>query len=278
MTASHPHLGDYRDLRDPAERRRREGDEYLVAEGPNVVRRLLASGLRVRSVVITVPRFAALADIAELAQERGVPVHVVEPDDLAAVTGFDVHRGVLAAADRPHDPGLGMVIDRAVSTNGTVAVLQGLNDHENLGAIARSARALGVQALVLDRTCADPWYRRTVRVSMGEILMLPVARVDDVDDALARMRVAGGAVAALTPQRSTAAGESLDLLAWNRPESAVALVLGAEGPGLPDDTLQASDVRLRIAIDPDVDSLNVGHAAAIAFAVVARPASGGTHP
>lgn len=278
MTASHPHLGDYRDLRDPAERRRREGDEYLVAEGPNVVRRLLASGLRVRSVVITVPRFPALADIAELAQQRDVPVHVVEPDDLAAVTGFDVHRGVLAAADRPHDPGLDAVIDRVVASQGTVAVLQGLNDHENLGAIARSARALGVQALVLDRTCADPWYRRTVRVSMGEILTLPVTRVDDLAAALARLRAAGIVVAALTPHRATAAGESRDLLTWSRPTAAVALVLGAEGPGLPDDTLQASDVRLRIPIDPDVDSLNVGHAAAIAFAVVARPVSDGQRP
>lgn len=262
-------LDDYRDLRDPAERRRREADEFLVAEGANVVRRLLRSGLRVRSVVITTPRLETLRDIADAATADGVPLIVVSPERLARITGFDVHRGVLASADRPADPGLDVVIHDAVSARGTIAVLQGLNDHENLGAIARSARALGVHALILDRTCADPWYRRTVRVSMGEILMLAVTRVDDIADAIERLRAAGIVIASLTPHRATAGGESVDLLTWQRPSGAVALVLGAEGPGLPDDTLRSSDVRLRIPTHDDVDSLNVGHAAAVAFAVIA---------
>lgn len=268
-----PSLDDYRGLRDLSERQRvREGGGYLVAEGANVVRRLLRSGLRVRSVVLTEQRLDALADVVASAAERDIPVLILSPELLAEVAGFDVHRGVLAAADRPADPGLASVIDDVVSHRGTIAVLQGLNDHENLGAIARSARALGIRALVLDSTCADPWYRRTVRVSMGEILSLTVTRVPDAESALASLRAAGVVVASLTPRHTTPAGASIELFRWQRPDAAVALVLGAEGPGLPDSTFVASDVCLRIPVDPDVDSLNVGHAAAIAFAAVASVA------
>jgi tRNA G18 (ribose-2'-O)-methylase SpoU len=263
-----PRLDEYRGLRDGSGQRQRD-DGFLIAEGANVVRRLFRSGLGVRSVVITKPRLGALADLVFAAESIGADVLVVAPDALATVTGFDVHRGVLAAADRPTDPGLDAVVDEVVRTRGTVAVLQGLNDHENLGAIARAARGLGVGALVLDPTCADPWYRRTVRVSMGEILDLPITRVADIADAIDMLRATGVIVAALTPHRETAAGLSTNLLGWQRPDAPVAVVLGAEGPGLPDATFAASDVRLRIPLDPDVDSLNVGHAAAIAFAVIA---------
>jgi tRNA G18 (ribose-2'-O)-methylase SpoU len=178
---------------------------------------------------------------------------------------------VLALADRPVEPALAPLLAEVARTSGTVAVLQGLNDHENLGAIARSARALGVTALLLDSTCADPWYRRTVRVSMGEILLLPVVRSQPIGALLDAVRAAGLTVAALTPAVDGPGGPSVDLPAWERPSGGVALVLGAEGPGLPVDTLRRADVRLRIPIHADVDSLNVGHAAAVAFAHVARP-------
>ena len=146
----------------------------------------------------------------------------------------------------------------------TVAVLEGLNDPENLGAIARSARALGVDALVLDPTCIDPYYRRTVRVSMGEVLHLPVARVEAWPDDLELVRGASFELWALTPD--PAADDLFELAVPDR----VAVLLGAEGPGLSAAALDAADRRVRIPIDRRVDSLNVGSAAAIAFAVLAR--------
>jgi tRNA G18 (ribose-2'-O)-methylase SpoU len=278
-----PRLDDFRDLRQPGVRRSRESEGFLVAEGPNVVRRLMQSSLRVRSLLLAESKIDALDDVITAAagapgDREGdpgatprLPVYVVSREVLATVAGFDLHRGVVASADRPPDAGLAAVVARAATTGGTIAVLEGLNDHENLGAIARSARALGVQALVLDPTCADPWYRRTVRVSMGEILHLPIARCSSMTEALTTLRRAGVVVAALTPNSSVDGRESVDIHTWTRPDSSVALVLGAEGPGLPADTLVASDVRLRIPISSDVDSLNVGHAAAIAFAMVSRP-------
>lgn len=284
-----PRLDDFRDLRQPGVRRSRESDDFLVAEGPNVVRRLLQSDLRVRAVLVAESKTTALADVITAAAgprvgrpdhtigvaATRIPVYVVSREVLAAVAGFDLHRGVVASADRPADAGLAAVVARAAATRGTIAVLEGLNDHENLGAIARSARALGIQALVLDPTCADPWYRRTVRVSMGEILHLPVARCASMGEVLTALRQEGIAVAALTPDAGVAGRASVDIHTWERPDSGVALVLGAEGPGLPGDTLAASDLRLRIPIVADVDSLNVGHAAAIAFALVARPGTNG---
>lgn len=261
-------LDDFRDLRQPGIRRSRESDEFLVAEGPNVVRRLLASPLRVRTLVIAETKVAACADL--IAAASGCDVLVVSREVLTAVAGFDLHRGVIASADRPSDAGLIAVMADTARTDGTIAMLEGLNDHENLGAIARSARALGIGALVLDPTCADPWYRRTVRVSMGEILHLPVARCSSMHEALSAARRHGLTVAALTPNTGTPDHPSIDIHTWDRPHTGVALVLGAEGPGLPADTLTAAGVRLRIPIAPDVDSLNVGHAAAVAFALVAR--------
>jgi tRNA G18 (ribose-2'-O)-methylase SpoU len=176
----------------------------------------------------------------------------------SCAVGFDLHRGALAAADRP------ALLDPAdLTTHRTIAVLEGVNDHENLGAIARSGRALGVAALVLDPTCADPYYRRAVRVSMGEMLHLPIGRATRWPGALAELRAAGVTVAALTP-----APDAVDIQRWHRPDGPLAILLGAEGPGLTAAAQHAADVRLRIATDPTVDSLNVGHAAAIAFALL----------
>ena len=253
--ARDPRLADYRDLRDPIARQRIEGDDLLIAEGLNVVRRLLTSPLHVRSVLVTPKRLAALED--DLAAIPA-PIYVAAPEVVAATVGFDLHRGAVAAAGRPR-----LLDPAALTTMRTVAVLEGINDHENLGAIARSARALGVQALLLDPTCADPYYRRAVRVSMGEILHLPIARAERWPEVLTDLRGAGMTVVALTP-----AGDAADLLEWRRPDWPLAIMLGAEGPGLTDRALSAADVRLRIPISAEVDSLNVGHAAAIAFATL----------
>jgi tRNA G18 (ribose-2'-O)-methylase SpoU len=146
-------------------------------------------------------------------------------------------------------------------------VLEGLNDPENLGLIARSARAFGFDALLLDPTCIDPYYRRTVRVSMGEILLLDVARFDDWPAGIEALHAAGFETWALTPGADAASIWGLDVPAR------LAIVLGSDGPGLAPPTLAAAARRVRIPIRSEVDSLNVGHAAAVAFAVSQRSRS-----
>lgn len=252
-----PRLGDYLELTDPEARRHRERDVLFVAEGVTAIERLLGSGHRVRSVVVT-PN--ALARFAGGLDGVDAPVYVVSKAVLAAAVGFDLHRGAIAAADRRPLPS----IADAVRDARRIAVLEGLNDPENLGAIARSARALGVDALVLDPTCIDPYYRRTVRVSMGEVLYLPVARAASWPGDLAVLAEAGVETWALTPDPSADPIWSLAVPAR------VALMLGAEGPGLSAAALARADRRVRIPIAPDVDSLNVGHAAAVAFAALSR--------
>jgi len=252
-------LADYRELTDAAARRRREGTELFVAEGVTAVGRLLASGHRVRSVFVT-PQ--ARARLGAALDTLAAPVYVARRDVLAATVGFDLHRGAIAAADRRPLPSLDDVVAGARS----LAVLEGLNDPENLGAIARSARAFGIGGLVLDPRCIDPYYRRTIRVSMGEVLFLPVARAGTWPEQLAVLHAAGFETWALTPDRGA------DAL-WSLPvPGRVALLLGAEGPGLSTAAMAAATRRVRIPIAHGVDSLNVGHAAAVAFAHLARAA------
>jgi tRNA G18 (ribose-2'-O)-methylase SpoU len=164
--ADDPRLADYRELKDAAARRRIEGDALFVAEGPVAIERMLASGHRPRSVLVSDAKWERMAD---LLGPVDAPVYVVTVELLQDIVGFDLHRGAIAAADRRPAPDL----DEVLCDVRRIAVVEGLNDPENLGAIARSARALGIDALLLDPTCIDPYTRRTVRVSMGEILFLP---------------------------------------------------------------------------------------------------------
>ncbi len=254
--ATDPRLADYSALSDPAARRRRERDELFVAEGVTAITRLLASGHHVRSVLVT-PQ--ALARFDGALDAVAAPVYVAPREVLAATVGFNLHRGAVAAADRRPLPAVG----EAIAGAARVAVLEGLNDPENLGAIARSARAFGIEAFVLDPTCIDPYYRRTIRVSMGEVLFVPVARASRWPDDLDTLRAGGFETWALTPDPSA---EPLWSLA---PPARVALLLGAEGHGLSPAARSAADRQVRIPIDPAVDSLNVGHAAAVAFAYLA---------
>jgi len=250
--ASDPRLADYRDLRDPRARQRIEGDEFFICEGPVAFDRLLASKHRPRSVLVLERR---LETVLDLLGDRHVPLLVVDETTMREVTGFDLHRGVVAAADRLPERS----IDEVIGDARRIVLLEGLNDPENLGAISRSARALGADAMIIDPTCIDPYTRRTVRVSMGEILHLPWARASSIEDAYERLRSAGVRVWALTPDQS--AESLLELTAPDR----LAIVLGAEGLGLPDNTLRQADHRVRIPIAPDVDSLNVAAAAAVAL-------------
>ncbi|PIE31659.1 MAG: RNA methyltransferase [Ilumatobacter coccineus] len=253
-----PRLVDYRNLSDIRARRRIEGDEFFIAEGPTAIERLVASDHHLRSILLSESRLDRFADlIATVA----APVYVVAPDLLTEIVGFNLHRGAIAAADRQPGRSLHEIADQAQR----IAILEGLNDPENLGAIARSAHALHIDALILDPTCIDPYTRRTVRVSMGEILWLDWCRVDSITDALAELHASGWETWALTP-----AADADNI--WTLPiPQRTAVILGAEGPGLTTTTMMTATRRVRLPIHPDVDSLNVGHAAAVSFAVLSRP-------
>jgi tRNA G18 (ribose-2'-O)-methylase SpoU len=237
-------LADYLRLTDGELRRR---GEVFLCEGALTIRRALEVGTRLASVLVTPERLDALGD--ELVA-IDAPLYVVDQAVMNGVTGFNLHRGVIAAAFRPPP----LPIDELLRGR-TIAVLEGINDHENLGALFRNAAAFGVDAVLLDPTTADPLYRRCVRVSLGHVLAVPHGRVDD----LGVIADAGFELVALTP---AADAEPVDVLA---DIDRVALVLGAEGPGLSTATLARAHRRVRIPMAVGVDSLNVATAAAIAF-------------
>jgi tRNA G18 (ribose-2'-O)-methylase SpoU len=251
------HLDDYLALNDPARRREVERrGSFFIVEGLLAVEALLGSPYPVRSVLVTEPRLLAVRDLLTAARVDA-PVIVRPEAEVRAITGFDFHRGVLASADRRPLPDPSAVVARARR----VAVLEGLNDHENLGALFRNAAAFGVDAVLADPTTADPLYRRSVRVSVGHVLRVPWTRLPDWPAGLAVLRAAGFVVVALTPSLDA---EPIDALAVDPPDR-VALLLGAEGPGLTPATMASADRRVRIPIAPGVDSLNVATAAAVAF-------------
>jgi tRNA G18 (ribose-2'-O)-methylase SpoU len=256
-------VDDYRQLHDARARRLMERPDddspgFFVAEGAHALQRLLASGRRLRSVLVDHIRLEALADdLAGL----DAPVLVADQPMLRAVAGFPVHRGVLAAADRWVLPDPAEVLGGA----DRVAVLEDINDHENLGVIFRSAGSLGVDAVLLSPRCCDPLYRRSVRVSMGHVLAVPWTRLEPWPETLDHVAGAGFSLVALTP-----AADADPLPEWG-PEAGerIAILLGAEGPGLSPAALAAAHRRLTIPMRRGEDSLNVGSAAAIAFYALA---------
>jgi tRNA G18 (ribose-2'-O)-methylase SpoU len=256
-----PRLDDYRSLNDQAFRRRYEGDECFIAEGYVAIDRLVESGHPVRSVLLAPSRVARFTDHAATLTERGVPVLVAPREVITTVVGFDLHRGVIACAQRRPLPAAATLA--AIASR--LAVLEGLNDAENLGAIARAARAFGIGGVLVDPTCTDPYSRRTVRVSMGEVLGLPVARAASWPDDLDDLRAQGIEIWAMTPSPGAE-----DLWTLGVPRR-LAVMLGAEGPGLTEAALARADRRVRVPIAADVDSLNVAQAAAITFAAISRP-------
>lgn len=248
-----PRLDDFRDLTDADVRPDRRG--VVIAEGVNVVDRLARSPYPVRAVIGVPERLVALQPVLE---PLDVPVYSVDKWTLSSVVGFRVTRGVLASADRPPP-----VSSAALLTRGErIVVLEGLNDFENLGALFRNAAAFGVDAVLLDPRCADPLYRRSVRVSMGHALTVPFAVLDGPWPAsLSALR--DFSVLAMTPDPSATPLREIDVpKRW-------AVLLGAEGPGLSDGAMAAADLRVRIPMAEGVDSLNVATAAAVAFAHLA---------
>lgn len=249
--ADDPRLADYVDLRT------RSGDgRPLIAESELVVRRLVTSPYPVRSLLLTPSRYERLrSDLDSVS----APIYLVSRELMQEVAGFTIHRGVLASADRLPSPSLASVL----ATASRILVLEGSNDHENIGAVARSARALGYDAMVLDPTCADPYARRAVRVSMGEMLHLPIVRTSTWPAPIDALHEAGFQTWALTP-----AATAQNLFAMAPPER-LALVAGAEGPGLTDEARLRIHREVRIPMHHGVDSLNLGHALAIAMAATA---------
>lgn len=253
-----PRLHDYTGLTDVELRRRREPAEGLfIAEGEKVIRRAHQAGYAMRSMLLTAKWIEVMRDVIE---ESPAPVYTVTPDLAERVTGYHVHRGALASMQRKPLPEAGEVLRDARR----VAVLESLVDHTNIGAIFRSAAALGMDAVLLSPDCADPLYRRSVKVSMGAVFSVPYARLETWPGDLEAVREAGFRVLALTPAEQAT---SMDEAAPHRLER-VALMLGAEGDGLSPRALRAADEWVRIPMAHGVDSLNVGAAAAVAFYAV----------
>jgi tRNA G18 (ribose-2'-O)-methylase SpoU len=246
-------LGDYRALTDLELRTRWEPPNGLfIAEGELVLRRALRAGYRPRSYLVDAKRVDQLADLPD-----GAPVYAAGLPVLEQVTGFHVHRGVLASFHRRPLLSAGDLLASARR----LAILEDVNNHTNIGAVFRDAAALGIDAVLLSPTCADPLYRRSVRVSMGEVFAVPYARLEPWPDGLARVREAGFTVLALTPDPGAVPLQRLE----PGQRARAALLLGAEGPGLSRHALAASDVPVKIPMRRDVDSLNVAAAAAVAF-------------
>ena len=254
-----PRLADYRDLRDVQLRRRLEAEHGLfLAEGEKVVRRAVEAGYRPRSFLMA-PRW--LVGLADVLGATDAPVYVV-PESLAErVTGFHVHRGALASLERRPLPAVPDVLRTARS----VLVLEDLVDHSNVGAAFRSAAAMGFDAVLLSPRCADPLYRRSVKVAMGAVFALPWTRVDSWPEALPWLSEHGFTTVALT-----LGPESVPIEDAVRGVDRLALVLGSEGPGLSARWETTADRRARIPMAPGIDSLNVAAAAAVACYVAAR--------
>jgi tRNA G18 (ribose-2'-O)-methylase SpoU len=255
LDADDPRVADYRRLK---ERWLNAEGGRFVAESERVVRRLIGSGLRVHSVLLTGPRLATLAD----ALGGPFPVYLAPQELLDRIAGFHVHRGCLAVGERP---------SAAAIPDGarTLLVLEDLTDVDNLGAIARHAAAFGADALLLSPRCADPFYRKSIRVSLGAVFTLPIIRLAAWPGDLQRLRAEGVSLVAATLDT-----DATLLARFDRP-ARLAVLLGAEGPGLSPAARALCDQRVTIPMSPGADSLNVATAAAIFLYALTREPVGG---
>jgi tRNA G18 (ribose-2'-O)-methylase SpoU len=258
-SAGDPRLADYRDLRDVELRKHLEAAHGLfLAEGEKVVRRAVETGHRPRSFLMA-PRW--LDGLADVLSTTTAPCYVVSEALAEEVTGFHVHRGALASLERHPLPSLDGVLAGARS----ILVLEDVVDHTNVGAIFRSGAALGFDAVLLAPRCADPLYRRSVKVAMGAVFALPWTRVPDWYDALPTLSARGFTTVALTLADDAVAIEEA-VTGVGR----LALVLGSEGHGLSPRWEQSADRRAVIPMAAGIDSLNVAAATAVACYVAAR--------
>jgi tRNA G18 (ribose-2'-O)-methylase SpoU len=287
-----PRLRDYTGLTDVELRRKREPAEGLfIAEGEKVIRRAMEAGYEMRSMLLSAKWIDVMRDVID---ELPAPVYAVSPELAEQVTGYHVHRGALASMQRRPLPAADellagnarrIVVMEAVddhtdigamSASGEqdeagqrVAIFEGFVDHANLGAAFRSAAALGIKAILLSPDCADPLYRRAIKVSMGAVFSVPHARFDAWPAGLDAVRDAGYDILAMTPDEKATPLDKLNPERFER----CAIMLGSEGHGLSSYALRAADERVRIPMSAGIDSLNVAAASAVAFyATRPRPA------
>jgi tRNA G18 (ribose-2'-O)-methylase SpoU len=253
-----PRVQEYVALTDLALRSRSEPELGIyLAESAKVIRRALAAGHEPISYLMAPRWLTDLADLVDAAEARGVPVYVGAPDVLEALTGFHLHRGAIAAMRRPALP----TVESVVADARRVAVLEDIVDHTNVGAVFRSAAALGMDAVLVTPRCADPLYRRSVRVSMGTVFQVPWTRLSPWPGGLKALRDNRFVVCALTLAEDATPLEDLTA----DPPERLALILGTEGDGLSSAASAAADRRVRIPMTGEVDSLNVAAASAVAF-------------
>ncbi|MFE0644198.1 TrmH family RNA methyltransferase [Streptomyces sp. NPDC058877] len=275
-----PRLHDYTGLTDVELRRRREPAEGLfIAEGEKVIRRARHAGYEMRSMLLSAKWVDVMRDVID---EVPAPVYAVQPDLAERVTGYHVHRGALASMQRKPLPAAGDLLlggHRAVAAERTdsgaeppaapragrpvrrVAVFEDIVDHANMGAAFRNAAALGIDAVLLTPRCADPLYRRSVKVSMGAVFQVPWTRLESWPKDAELLRTAGFTVAALCLSDRAITLDELGARKYDK----LALVFGTEGDGLTPEALAAADEHVRIPMDAGVDSLNVAAASAVAF-------------
>ena len=249
-----PRIAAYRNVPDP-DLLIKNG--LFVAEGRLVVRRLIdGRGFSVRSVMVN---DAALVPLREsLAAHHELPVYLVPQAVMNTITGFNIHRGCLAIAERPRP----REWRAAIAGARRVIALERIANADNVGSVFRSAAAFGIDAVLLERTCTDPLYRKAIRTSMGAALTMPYAEAEPWPEVLRELGRNGWVVIGMTPSVTALPMRPLALTLSDRP---VAVVVGNEGEGLSDDALDACTHRARIPTTSSVDSLNVATAAAIAL-------------
>lgn len=247
-----PRLRDYTDLRDVQLRQSIERERGIyIAEGEKVIHRAVAAGHRPKSFLLA-PRW--LDNLSEVLAKSEVPAYVLDEKAIEGVTGFHVHRGALAAMHRPAERSVRDVLSDA----SRVLVAEDLVDHTNIGAIMRNAAALGFDAVLLSPRCADPLYRRSIKVAMGAVFSLPWARIEDWYGAPALLQELGFTTYAMTLADDAVSIETVE--AADR----VAVIVGSEGPGLTEHWQREADHRVIIPMAEGIDSLNVAASTAIA--------------
>jgi tRNA G18 (ribose-2'-O)-methylase SpoU len=254
---------DYFSLTDVALRKKLEPERGLyLAESEKVIRRAIGAGHRPRSFLMAKRWLTDLADLVEQAESGDVPVYVAEAAVIQAMTGFHLHRGALASMHRPPLVAPEVLLHSASQQKASrVVILEDIVDHTNVGAVFRSAAALGVDAVLITPRCADPLYRRAVRVSMGTVFQVPWTRIDQWPEGLQVLRDNGFTVAAFA---LTDEATSLDDLTAHQPDR-LAVIFGAEGDGLSRRVVQGADLVVKIPMAGGVDSLNVAAASAVAM-------------
>jgi tRNA G18 (ribose-2'-O)-methylase SpoU len=249
---------DYFALTDVALRTKVEPARGLyLAESEKVIRRALAAGHRPRSFLMAQRWLTDLSDLVEQAESQSVPVYFAQPGVIETMTGFHLHRGALASMHRPLLLAPAALLQHA----SRVVILEDIVDHTNVGAVFRSVAALGVDAVLITPRCADPLYRRAVRVSMGTVFQVPWTRIENWPEGVQVLRENGFTVAAFA---LTDTAISLDDLAAHLPDR-LAMIFGTEGDGLSRRAVEGADMVVKIPMAGGVDSLNMAAASAVAI-------------